>query len=735
MANKKRQKAQPNYKKYLLIAWSIFFLLILTVVGFITAIINGVFGELPSTTKLENPDVPLASVVYSADSVKLGKYFDENRTNITYQEISPNLVNSLIAIEDARFYQHAGIDLKSLFRVGIKTILMGREKAGGGSTITQQLAKNLFPREHFSNPVEIVIRKLKEWVIAVRLERYYTKREILTMYFNTVDFGSNAHGIQAATYTFFNKPPDAVKVEEAATLVGLLKATNYYSPVYNPENSKQRRNVVLNQMERMGFISAKACDSLVQKGINLNYNVESHNEGQARYFRAHLRQRLDEWCEKNGYDLYTDGLKIHTTINSKMQKHAKKASKSHLGNLQQTFYDHWEGYGPPWGKQTQILDQGMKQSDRYRKLKAKGVSEDSIKKIFQKPTDMTVFSYEGEKDTVMTPWDSVKYYQYFLHPGFMAMNPENGHIKAWVGGVNFKYFKYDHVNPSAKRQVGSTFKPFVYTVAAMNGYSPCFQIPNVPVVFEEYDNWSPKNASREYGGKYPMKYGLSNSINCITAYLIKQVGPESVVQLANRMGIRSKIEAYPSIALGTSDVSVFEMVSAFNTYANKGVWIEPTYITRIEDKNGNVLKRFVPKTIEVLDKTTNYIMLDMLKNVVNEGTARRLRYDHNLSNEIAAKTGTTQNQSDGWFLGAVPNLTAGVWVGAQNRSVHFRNITLGQGANMALPIWAKFMKSCYDDPQLNISKEPFEKIEEELPVVIDCSDYEQGEGSQGDLNF
>ncbi len=726
-------------KKFILYFWTVLLIIFLSIVLFLTGIASEWFGELPSTQQLENPETNLASKVYSQDGVLLGKYFTQNRSNVNFQKLSPHLVNALIATEDARFYKHPGIDLIALFRVLFYRLILGQESAGGGSTVTQQLAKNLFPRKNFDTWSEKIVRKLKEWVIAVRLERYYTKEEIIQMYLNTVTFGSNTYGIKAASSTFFNKSPKNLKPEEAAVLIGSLKATHKYSPVYNKANSKKRRNVVLYQMVKNEYLSEEAYDSLKKKPIALNYNVESHNKGEARYFRAHLRQKLENWCEKNGYNLYTDGLKIHTTINSKMQKHAQQAVTEHMSNLQDNFFQHWKGRGPPWKNNEEIIDQAIKQSDRYKRLKREGLSKDSIMTVFKKPVKMEVFTYDGDdqrKDTVMSPLDSIKYYKYFLHSGFMAMRPSNGYVKAWVGGVNFRHFKYDHVNINAKRQVGSTFKPFVYTKAVDEGFSPCMKMPNTPIVFENYDGWSPKNATGEYGGMVPIKDGLGKSINCITARLIKRVSPEAVVEISREMGIKSPMKPFPSIALGTPDISVFEMVSAFNTFANKGVWREPVLYTRIEDKNGNVLEKFLGKNREVLQEKINYIMLDMLKHVVNNGTAQRLRFKYDFRNPIAGKTGTTQNQSDGWFLGAVPNLTGGVWVGGDNRSIHFRSIRLGQGANMALPIWAKFMKNCYSDDELNVSKKAFEKPQEELPVEIDCKAFNSKKSEKSrDIEF
>lgn len=725
-------------KRYLIVFWSIIGAGLLGVVMLFVGIVNGWFGELPSTQQLENPENNLASRIYAENGELLGKYYTQNRSKITYDQLSPHLINALVATEDARFEQHPGIDVQALLRVFFFRFLLGQQDAGGGSTISQQLAKNLFPRESFDTWGEIIIRKLKEWVIAVRLERYYTKKEILQMYFNTVSFGSNTYGIQSAAQTFFNKQPKQIKPEEAAILVGALKATHYYSPVFNRENSRERRNVVLQLMHKHGYLKKVTCDSLQQKPIEIEYNVESHNQGPAKHFRAHLQNKMEDWCARNGYNLYTDGLQIHTTLNPKMQAYAEKAVKERMARLQDTFFSHWR-YQKPWGPDKTLIKKGMKSSRRYRRMKASGIPEDTIKQVFREPTEMEIFTYEnGRVDTVMTPLDSVKYYQQFLQAGLMSMRPGSGEVKAWVGGVNFRDFKYDHVNKGTKRQVGSTFKPFVYTVAVANGFTPCYEMPNTPIVFEEYDNWSPKNASGEYGGMKTMKDGLSQSINCVTARLIKEVGPEAVVKKAKEMGITSPIKPYPSIALGTMDISVYEMVSAFNTFANKGVWTEPIILTRIEDQNGNVLEEFVPKTREALNETTNYIMLDMLKNVVDNGTSYRLRYRYNFENPIAGKTGTTQNQTDGWFLGAVPDLTTGIWVGGDHRQIRFRNISLGQGAHMALPIWAKFMKSCYADSSLKVSKADFEKPNDPLPVETDCEksgEEDQSEEPAEELEF
>jgi len=721
---------KSTLKKYIKRFWVFLFSAFVLFNLIILLVYLGVFGKLPSTDKLENPETPLATEIYSEDGVCIGKFFNENRSNVTFDEISPFIINALISTEDIRYYKHAGIDWKGTFAIPYYLI---RGKKKGASTITQQLAKNLFPRQRFDNIFVIVVRKLKEWIIAIQLERFYTKEEIITMYLNTVDFGSNAYGIKSAAKTFFNKPPSTINVEEAATLIGVLKATQHFSPVYNYDNSVKRRNTVLKQMSKYDFITKQQYDSLSKAPISLDYMVESQNQGLARYFREFLRIDLADWCAENGYDLYTSGLKIYTTINSHMQKYAEEAARQHLKSLQKTFFEHWKGkknapfdYRMTKKEVESLMEVAIKRTDRYKKLKTAGYTWENILKNFKKPVKMKVFAYDKDEIRTMSPYDSIKYYKYFLNPGFMAMEPSTGHIKAWVGGIDFKYFKYDHVNKSAKRQVGSTFKPFVYTTAIKEGYSPCLKVPNVPVVFPDFDNWQPKNSDNKYGGMITLQGGLAESNNCVTSWIIKQIGPAAVVELAKSMGIESKVDPYPSIALGTPDISVFEMVGAFNTFANKGTWVEPTYITRIEDKSGKIIKQFIPKEREVLAETYAYVMLTMLMNVVNYGTGARLRSSkYNFSNQIAAKTGTTQNNSDGWFIGMVPELTAGGWVGCEDRSVHFRTTDLGQGANMVLPIWGIFMNKVYADTSLGITKKDFDIPDKELPVEINCKSYEK----------
>jgi penicillin-binding protein 1A len=550
------------------------------------------------------------------------------------------------------------------------------------------------------------------------------------MYFNTVDFGSNSYGIKAASKTYFSKTPIKLSIDESALLVGILKGTTVFSPIKNPERAIKRRNVVLEQMEKYGFISEAQLTENTSKELNLQFQSPDHNQGSATYFREYVRQEVTAWCKENKkadgetYDIYRDGLKIYTTIDSRMQAYAEAAVKEHLTYLQAEFYKHWKGK-TPWGENTDIISTSMRRSDRYQQLKEDGIAESEIKKIFDTPIKMTLFSWAGDIDTTLSPIDSIKYYKWYLRSSFMSMDPHNGAIKAWVGGPNYEYFKYDQVK-MGKRQVGSTFKPFVYTVAMDNGWSPCYEAPNLPIVFEDFDNWSPKNSDGKQGGMMTLRNGLANSVNLITAFMMKQVGPQAVVNVAKKMGITSDIPAYPSICLGTADVSLYEMVGAYSTYANKGVWTEPVYISRIEDKNGNVLYEKIPRKVDALSEQTAYLMLYMLRGVIDKGTGLRLRGPrYRFTNPIAGKTGTTQENSDGWFIGITPDLVSGVWTGAEDRSVHFRSTNLGEGANTALPIWALYMKKVYADATLKISKGDFTPPAGGLDVEIDCDKFKK----------
>jgi penicillin-binding protein 1A len=735
-----------NFHRYLKSFWIVYavscaFVLLLF---FFTSF--GLFGFMPTFEELENPKSNLASEIYSADQVLLGKYYIENRTISHYSELSPPIVNALIATEDARFSEHSGIDFRSMLRVILKNLIGGNRSAGGGSTITQQLAKNLFPRQENPGFFSLVFRKLKEWLIAIKLERNYTKEEITAMYLNTVDFGSQSFGVKSAAKTYFNKIPAELNIEESALLVGMLQAPSRYNPVRNPERAIARREVVLNQMRKYKYITDNQYDSLRVLKINMSkYHLQDQNAGTATYFREYLRMYLAEWCANHKkpdggtYNLYKDGLKIYTTINSKMQKYAEESMKDYLGKeLQPEFYRHWKGIrNAPydWNMKPEdikmLFEQSMKRSDRYIKLKAMGLSEEQIKKDFETPVHMMIFSWKGEHDTIMTPMDSIRYCKWFLQCGLMSMEPQTGYVRAYVGGVDYRYFKYDHVCMS-KRQVGSSFKPFLYALAMQEGeFSPCTKVPNVPVSFDMPDGtkWTPKNAGKpedeREGEMVTLKWALANSINYISAYLMKRYSPYAVVKIARKMGITSDIPPVYSICLGTPDLSVYEMTGAYSTFANKGVYTKPIFITRIEDKNGNVLETFTSKTEEAISEETAYLMIILMKGVVESGTGVSIRYKYNLSNPIAGKTGTTQNNSDGWFLGITPYLVTGVWVGCEDRSVHYRSTALGQGAHMALPIWAKYMTKVYADKTLGIKKDDFEKPAKKLSVEVDCDKYEK----------
>lgn len=683
-----------------------------------------IFGVLPTFEELENPDPNLASEVFSSDMIVLGKYFYQNRSNIKYKELSPNVVNALKATEDIRFEEHSGVDIRGLIRAIAK---MGR--AGGGSTLTQQLAKNLF-HEKPKTKLGRLKQKIQEWVISARLEKSYTKPEILAMYLNTVEFGHNAYGIKSAAKIFFNKTPAELKIEEASLLVGMLQAPSRYSPLRKEEEATQRRNVVMSQMLKYKFISSTQFDSLKALPIKLKFQAEDHNEGLATYFREVLRLELIKWCREHkkpdgsAYNIYRDGLKIYTTIDSRLQELAETALKQHLKDLQKQFDEHWKGKNP-FADHPEIITNAMKQSERYIALKAEGLSETQIEKNFKTKTEMTIFTWKGETDTMMSPLDSIKYYKKFLRSAVASIDPHTGQVRAWVGGNDYRYFKYDQVK-DGKRQVGSTFKPFLYTLAMQEGYSPCYKIPNVRVTISQVGSpdWSPENSDGKYGGMLTLKEALAESVNSISAYLMKQFGPQPMIEIARKMGITAEIPAVPSICLGTPDVSLLEMVGAYATFANKGVWTEPIYITRIEDKNGVVLQEFVPKNKEALSEETSYLMLNLMQGVTT-GTGARLRFRYNLTQPIAGKTGTTQNNSDGWFMGITPDLVTGVWTGCEDRSVHFRTTQLGQGANTALPIWALYMKSVWAAKELKYSQQNFEAPKEKLSVELDCSKYEQ----------
>ena len=713
--------------------WQIFAagIVLLLLVVFFTAM--GWLGKLPDINELENPSTKLASEIYASDGVQLGKiYSQEDRTNIKYNELPKHIVNALVATEDARFFKHSGIDIKSLFRA---VFFLG--KRGGGSTITQQLAKNMFhPAKR--NLIERVLQKLKEWVIAAELEKRYTKDEIILMYFNTVPW-ENSYGIKSAAKRFFNKETKDLNLEEGALLVGLLKASGFYHPVHHPDRALNRRNTVFNQMEKYGYLTKEERDSFKSLPMDIDYQMISHNQGLATYFREYLRQYLKDWCEKKGFNLYNDGLKIYTTIDSRIQRHAEEAVSQHMATLQAQFFDEtkrmksnpWrsEKEGEYWKTDPEYIPKNMKRTERYRLLKqAFGDQEDSILFYMNKKVKMTMFSWNGDRDTMMSPLDSLKYAKQILHTGMMSMDPTTGHVKAWVGGINLKHFQYDHVNKNSTRQVGSTFKPIVYARAMDDEkIEPCEMVPTGPVTLELEDGntWTPANSGKVSAAEVSLYTGLKMSYNTVTARVMQRMGPRSpyaVKEISDKLGIDTrKFMPYPSICLGTMDISVYEMVGAYSAFANEGEWIEPIFITRIEDKNGNLLEEFIPKQQEAMRPQTAYIMLKMLEKVVESGTGARLRGRYGITAPIAGKTGTTQNNSDGWFVAIMPNLVTGCWVGAEDRQVRFRSTNLGQGANTALPITGLFLKKLQDDKTIKLNRDPFKKPENELTIPIECN--------------
>jgi penicillin-binding protein 1A len=676
--------------------------------------------------------------------VTIGKFYNENRTPIKYQDLPSHLVKALVATEDERFYEHSGIDARRTFGAALK---LGSD--GGASTISQQLAKQLFHGEGSKFFLFRVIQKVKEWIIAIKLERQYTKDEIIAMYFNVYDFNNYAIGIRSASKTYFSKEPKDLTIDESAILVGMFKNSSLYNPVRNPQGVKNRRNVVLSQMLKSKIISESQKESLSQLPIKLDFKLQTHKEGIATYFREFLREYMKNWVIENkkpdgtDYDIYTDGLKIYTTIDSKIQEHAEEAVQAHMKNLQQEFFSEQKtNKNAPFVNITDtetknIIDKAMKNSERWRVMKDMDKSEDEIIASFGIKTKMKIFSWKGEIDTLMSPLDSIRYYKHFLQAGLMSMEPQTGHIKAWVGGINYKFFQYDHVGQGA-RQVGSTFKPFVYATAIEQlGMSPCDSIIDSPFMIHKGRHnvtvdWEPKNSDRQYRGMVTLKKALALSINTVSAKLIDKTGPEAVVTMTKKLGVKSEIPVQPSIALGAVDITVEDMVAAYSTFANQGVYIKPQFISRIEDKNGVVLYEPVPESHDVLNKDIAYAVIKLLEGVTESGSGVRLRtqgggsgdrrwtgYPYMFTNAIAGKTGTSQNQSDGWFIGMVPNLVTGVWVGCEDRSARFKGITYGQGATAALPIWGYMMKKCYEDKALQISKDPFQRPDN-LSIKVDC---------------
>ena len=739
------KKKVVNFKKYIKRFW----FLVLGGIGAVLLIFTlaywGAFGPLPTFEELENPQKNLATEVISSDGVTLGKYAFQNRTPVGFKDLSDNLVKALVATEDERFYDHPGIDFRATARAVVK---LGKD--GGASTITQQLAKNLFNKGGSSNTAKRLTQKVKEWIVAIKLERQYTKNEIIAMYLNTQGFLFNAVGIRSAARIYFGKEPKDLDLQESAILVAMLKNPRQYNPhrEISKKKSLNRRNVVFSQMAKNGFISQEEKDSLQKLPLKINFTPESHNDGLATYFREHLRARLKKWVKENPkpngelYNINRDGLKIYTTIDSRMQKYAQEAVYEHMTNLQ-GYFDREQKKNetaPFYELEEEQIDliykRARKNSDRYKRLKKYGRDDKYIDSVFNAKTEMKVFSWKGEIDTIMSPNDSIKYYKFFLRSGLLSIEPQTGHIKAWVGGINHKYFKYDQVQ-QGKRQVGSTFKPFVYATAINQlRFSPCDKLYNTPYTIPKGkygipEEWTPKNSDKKYGGEMTLKEALAGSVNVISAQLIDMVTPANVVRLAKSAGIESRIPQAPSIALGSVELSLLEMTSAYATFANKGLRVEPNVLSRIEDKNGTVLAEFTPKTREVMSEETAYVVLDLLKGVTLSGSGVRLRlkehyykdlitgFPYEFTNPIAGKTGTTQNHTDGWFMGVVPNLATGVWTGGEDRATHFEKIAEGQGASMSLPTWGLYMKKLYADPSLNISQEDFEKPEY-VGIALNC---------------
>ena len=748
MAIKKNNNQTKNIDKdityYKKKFWKIFFYGMGIIALFFLFASWGLFGSMPSFEDLENPDSNLATEIISSDGVVLGKYFEKNRSQLKYSDLPKNLVQALVATEDARFYEHSGIDGRGTLRA-----IASLGTSGGASTLTQQLAKQLFHGEGSKFLPFRIVQKVKEWIIAIRLERQYTKNEIIAMYCNVYDFGNNSVGVSSAAKTYFSKEPKDLTIDESAILVGMFKNSGLYNPVRNPEGVKNRRNVVLLQMEKASIITDAQKLQLQSLPIKLNFKLETHKDGTATYFREYLRDYMKKWVEENkkpdgsDYDIYKDGLKIYTTIDSRMQLHAEEAVSAHMANLQEEFFIQSKGNkNAPFVNisevETQrILNQAMKSSHRWEVLKSLDKSDEEILASFKEKTKMKVFTWKGERDTIMTPLDSIRYYKHFLQSGLMAMEPQTGNIKAWVGGINYKYFQYDHVGQGA-RQVGSTFKPFVYATAIEQlNMSPCDSIIDGPFMIHKgrhhvTEDWEPKNSDNRYRGMVTLKQGLANSINTVSAKLMDKVGPEAVVDLAHKLGIKSEIPVQPSIALGAVEITVQDMVAAYSTFANQGVYVKPQFITRIEDKSGVVIYEPIPESHDVLNKDIAFAVIKLLEGVTEGGSGERLRttgggngdnrwtgYPYSFRNPIAGKTGTTQNQSDGWFMGMVPNLVTGVWVGCEDRSARFKTITYGQGATAALPVWGYFMKLCYADPGLHVSKSDFDRPAN-LSIKVDC---------------
>lgn len=755
----KNKKENKGFGSYLKAFWGLFLIGCFAIAFFFLCASWGVFGPMPTFDELENPSSNVATEIISSDGKTLGTFYLENRVPVKYEDLPAELINALVATEDERFFKHSGIDargtLRAVFSVG---------SSGGASTITQQLAKLLFHGEGSRSIFTRITQKAKEWVIAVKLERQYTKEEILTMYLNKADFVNNAVGIRSATRVYLGKEPKDLKVEEAAMLVGMLQNPSYYNPVRRPELVQKRRNVVLHQMAKNKYITKEESLTLQEVPLKLQFTPESHKDGIATYFREYLRDFMRRWVKENPkkdgttYDIYRDGLKIYTSIDSKMQRYAEEAVTEHLSNLQEEFFIQQKNnknapfYNLTEEETERSITRAMRNSERWRQMKEQDKTEKEIIESFGKKTDMRIFTWQGDKDTIMTPRDSIIYYKHFLQTGLMSMEPQTGFIKAWVGGINYKHFQYDHVAQGA-RQVGSTFKPFVYATAIEQlHYSPCDSIIDSPFTMPKgrygiSQDWSPQNTTRTFRGIMTLKQALAGSVNTVTAKLMDKVGPKAVVDMTRDLGVKSDIPQTPAIALGAVEITVSDMVAAYSTFANQGVYIKPQFVTQISDKNGVILYSAVPEAKDVMSKDIAYAITKLLEGVTESGSGIRLRtasggagynrvtgHPYKFTNPIAGKTGTSQNNSDGWFIGMVPNLATGVWVGNDDRAAHFRATLYGQGATMALPIWALFMKKCYADKELHVSNGPFERPDN-LSIKVDCwkVDVEENDSDSEEL--
>jgi penicillin-binding protein 1A len=718
-------KTHPRTRKWTLIAGPPFVLLLL--------LLTVVLIETPSNRKLRNIKNQVASEVFSADSVLLGRYYTQDRTEVKYEDIAPVVFDALQATEDIRFYEHEGVDYISLGRVLVKSIIQQDESSGGGSTITQQLSKNLYPRKRYW-VLSMLINKLREVITARRLEFIYTKKEIITLYLNTIPFADNTFGIEAASQRFFSTSADSLTIDQAAILVGMLKATTYYNPRVYPDRAFYRRNVVLSQMVKYGFIPKQGSDSLLVKPIELKISKASHHLGLAPYFREYLKSELLTWCKNNKkrdgtpYNLYTDGLRIYTTLDSRLQQYAEDAVTQQMADVQKMFFDHW-GKEKPWKGKENVVDEAIRRSSRYKKLSLQGMSETEIKEELSKPIPMRLFTWQGEEDAQISPIDSIKHHLQYLNAGFLAIEPASGKVRAWVGGIEHDFFQYDHVKATTKRQVGSTFKPIVYAMAIERGILPCNLISaqRETYIDKEGVKWTPRNTQNDYQVEYTMRGALAYSVNTVSVKLIQEAGVLNTIALARKMGITSEMPEVPSIALGSSSISLMEMTGAYACIANEGVTVHPYYIESIHDLEGNVYDTFKSKESgqRAFSKETAQLVTRMMQTVVHEGTASRLRWRYGIYNDVAGKTGTTQANADGWFIAMTPNLVMGSWVGADDPRIRFRYTELGQGSSTALPMVAYFLKRVNQDKTFkNITQAKFKPLPSDLQMELDCDLYE-----------